>query len=87
MENTSKKSICMASCSKEYKKTSSTVRNQIADELNAFLELDKIDYTNLKESLLNNKKDFVCPVVAFLDENILTVQSSKFVDGIYVENL
>ena len=36
----------------------------------------------MKETLLNNKKDFVCPVVAFLDENILTVQSSKFVDGI-----
>ena len=63
-------------------KISSTLRNQIADELNAFLELDKINYTNLKESLLNNKKDSVCPVVAFWDENILTVQSSKFVDGI-----
>ena len=36
----------------------------------------------MKESLLNNKKDFVCSVVAFLDENILTVQSSKFVDGV-----
>ena len=36
----------------------------------------------MKESLLNNKKNFVCPVVAFLDENILTDQSSKFVDGI-----
>ena len=55
----------------------------MADELNAFfLELDKINYTNLKESLLNNKKDFVCLLVAFLDKNILTVQSSKFVDGI-----
>ena len=32
--------------------------------------------------MLNNKKDFVCQAVAFLDENILTVQSSKFVDGI-----
>ena len=63
-------------------KKPSNVRNQIADELNAFLELDKINYTNLKESLLNNKKDFVWKVVAFLDENILTVQSSKFVDGI-----
>ena len=55
---------------------------QIADELNTFLELDKINYTNLKESLLNNKKEFVCPVDAFLDDNILTVQSSKFVDSI-----
>ena len=63
------------------KKTSSTVRNQIANKLNAVLELDKINYTNLKESLLNNKKDFACPVVAFSEENILTVQSSKFVDG------
>ena len=37
---------------------------------------------NLKESLLQTKKNFVCPIVAFLDENILTVQSSKFVNGI-----
>ena len=36
----------------------------------------------MKEILLNNKKDFICPVVAYLDENILTVQSSKFVDVI-----
>ena len=36
----------------------------------------------MKESLFNNKKDFVCPVVAFLEESILIVQSSKFVDGI-----
>ena len=64
------------------KKTSSTVRNKIVDELNAFLELDQINYTNLKESLLKNKKDFVCPVVAFWDENILTIQSWKFVGGI-----
>ena len=47
-----------------------------------FLELDKINYANLKESQLHNKKDFVCPVVAFWEENILTVQSSKLVDGI-----
>ena len=39
-------------------KTSSTIRNQISDELNAFLELDKINYTNLKESL-HIKKNFV----------------------------
>ena len=32
-----------------FKKNSSTVRNQIADEHNAFLELDKINYTNLKK--------------------------------------
>ena len=47
------------------KKNSCTVRNQIADELNAFLELNKNNYTNLKESLLNNKKEFERPVVAF----------------------
>ena len=63
-------------------KPPSTVTNQIGDKLDAFLELDKIHYTNLKECLLNNKKDFVCLVVAFWDENILTVQSSKCVDGI-----
>ncbi len=36
----------------------------------------------MNESLLKNKKDFVCPVGAFLDGNILTIQSPKFVDGI-----
>ena len=36
-----------------------------------FLELDKINNTNLKESLLNNKKkDIVCSIAAFLDANI-----------------
>ena len=50
--------------------------------MNAFLKLDKVNFTNLKEDLINNKKDFVCPVVAFLDENILIVLSSKFIDGI-----
>ena len=72
----------LSAVQRNIKKTSSPVRNQIADGLSAFLELDKINYTNFKESLLNDQKDFVCPVVAFLDENILTVQSSKFVDSI-----
>ena len=85
-----KSTICMARCQiptpsavqRNIKKNSSTVRNQIADELDDFLELGKINYTNLKENLLNNKKDFVYTVVVFLDENILTVQSSKFVNSI-----
>ena len=47
--------------------------------MNAFLELDKINYIDLKESLINNKKDFVCSFVTFLDKNILTVQSSKVI--------
>ena len=72
----SSQKLTLSVVQRNIKKTSSTVRNKIAD-----LELDKINYTNLKESLLINKKDFVCSVVAFLDENILTVQSSKFVDG------
>ena len=72
----------LSAIQRNIKNPASTVRNQIADELNAFLELYKINYTNLKENLLNSKKDFVCPVVACLDDNILTVQSSKFVDSI-----
>ena len=71
------------------KKTFSTVRNQIADKFNAFLELDKINHTNLKESLLNNKKDFVCLVVAFLDEDIYIFNHHNLliVFHLYVENL
>ena len=57
----------------------STVRNQIADEVNLFLELDKIIQIRKKVCLTTKK---TCPVIAFLDKNILTVQSSKFVDGI-----
>ena len=30
-----------------------------------FWKLDEINYTNLKEILINNKKDFVFPVVEF----------------------
>lgn len=48
-----------------------------------FLELDKIDCTNLKESLINKK---VCPVVAFLSEKIFAVQSSNY-PSLYVANL
>ena len=33
-------------CLKEYKKTSSTTKNQIDDEINDFLELDKIIQSN-----------------------------------------
>ena len=64
------------------KKSFCTAQNQIDDKMNNFLELNKINYTNLKESLINNKKDFVYPVVAFLDENILTVHSLKVINGI-----
>ena len=32
--------------------------------------------------LINNKKVFLYPVVAFLNENISTVQSSKVVIGV-----
>ena len=46
-------------------------------ELMFLLELDKINYTNLKESLITNKKDFVCLVGAFLEESIFTFQSSN----------
>ena len=41
------------------KKISSITRNQNDDEINAFLELHKINYVNLKENLINNKKEYV----------------------------
>ena len=47
--------------------------------MTSFLELGKI---NLKKSLINNIKYFACPVVVLLNENILTVQSPKAIDGI-----
>ena len=52
-------------------------------KMNAFLELDNINHTNFKENLINHKKKkTVCSVVAFLVENILTVQSSKVINDI-----
>ena len=62
---------------RDIKKTNSILAWNQIDEVNAFLRLDKTNCTNLKESLINDKKDFVCPVLAFLDKNNLTVQSSK----------
>ena len=50
--------------------------------MNAFLELNKINYTNLKERQINNKKELACQVVAFLEENILIVQSTKVIKSI-----
>ena len=46
-----------------------------------FLELDNIIIHIWKEVCLTTK-DFIYPVLAVLNENILTVQSPKFVDGI-----
>ena len=51
-----------------------------------FLELDKINYPNLKESLIKSKKDFECSVVEFLDENILTVEYRSY-PFLYAGNL
>ena len=67
---------------RDIKKILSTARNKIDDIMNVFLELYNINYTNLKENLINNKRDFVCPVVALWDENILILQSIKVIDGI-----
>ena len=64
------------------KKTSSTVRNQKPDEMNTFLESDHLDFQQLKDCLINNKRSFVCPIGAVLDENVLTVTSSKAIQGI-----
>ena len=66
-----------------------------------FLELDIFNCKIFKESLISDKKRLLylkykkyvqkrlCLVVAFLDGNILTVQSSEVIDGIsfYIKNL
>ena len=75
-------------------KKPTTVPNEMGDEMNAFIKsnktnntkkthnMNKFNNTNLKESLINNKKDFMYPVAAFLNENILTIQSLKDVNGV-----
>ena len=59
-----------------YRKTLKMLEIKFAEEMNIFLRIRLINYTNLKESLINSKKDFVSPFVTFLDKNILTVKSS-----------
>ena len=56
--------------------------------MNAFYGSDMINYTNLIESLINIKKEFDFPVVAFFKENICSViKSYQSYPSLYLENL
>ena len=76
-----KSTICMARCakksnnitlcySKRYKKKSPIPLQIINDEMNA-LELGKINYTNLNESLINKKKDCVSSWIKIFNCSII----------------
>ena len=51
------------------------MQNINKDEISFFLRLGKATFNDFKEELLTNTKTFVCPVVSFLAENVLIVQS------------
>ena len=47
-----------------------------------FLFKDKINFDSLQEQLLVAKKVLDVPVVEFLDDNVLFIQSKKFLNGV-----
>lgn len=64
------------------KRSSSSVRTQKEDELAAFQLADKVTFPEMKDELLAGKRQFSAPVVVFMDEEVLHVQSRKFVNGV-----
>ena len=64
------------------KRAFSAVRNIQADELTVFLATDKISYSTLKKELLERKKQFQYPIISYLADDIVHIQSIKLHHGI-----
>ena len=65
-------------------KTLCSTRNVQEDQLDEFLEVDVVDFTQLQDKLLTNKADLNISVVSFLDSDnsILTIQSTEYMNGV-----
>ena len=63
----------LASCSK---------RNIERDQLEAFTLSDSMTFSQLKEKLLVNGRDMCVPVIAFMDGEVLNIQSKKLLNSV-----
>lgn len=53
-------------------------RNREEDQLAVFLEQDTVSFCEMKDTLLQSKRDLPVPVITYMDESVLIVQSETF---------
>ena len=63
-------------------KSLSDFRNIVTDELSTFLFADMATYDHFKDVLLNNLRTFSFPLVTYMVEKTITIQSITFNNGI-----
>ena len=67
--------------SRSTKRSLSSVRSREEDQLAAFLAKDRVTFIQLKEILLTRKRDLQVSVIAFMDDSVSTIQSTRFMNG------
>lgn len=68
--------------SRKTKNSSCFERNREEDQLTAFLENDVVSFCELKEKLLASERDLQVPVIAFMDADVLLLQSKQLMNGV-----
>ena len=63
------------------KRSLSGIRNSIDDELDTFLKRDKVTFWDIKNKFLN-VSDHQYPVISFMIDGYVVIQSSQFFNGI-----
>ena len=64
------------------KRSSSHARNPDVDEISVFHDMDRLDFFSLKDTLLNQKRDFSVPFSCFLVDEFVCVQSYSNSNGV-----
>ena len=65
-------------------RSSSSVRNTEEDQLAAFLASDTVTFCEIKHKLLTGERNLPAPVIAYIDEDVLNVQSRRLLNGVPV---
>ena len=60
----------------------SCFRNFAQDELSTFLKKDKVTFAEIKEIIINNDRDLGVPLVCFMIDNTLHLQSQVCSNGV-----
>jgi hypothetical protein len=64
------------------KRSSCSERNTEEDQLAAFLMSDNVTFCEIKDKLLASERDLPVPVIAYMDGDVLNVQSKKLLNGV-----
>ena len=63
-------------------RTSSSTRNVIPDEYELYKQEDEADFSKMKTELINGNRTLASPVIVYMDDETLCVQSKKMCNGI-----